>query len=170
MDPSRAENSRAAFSLALLLTLAVVLCCWSTRTHADQDAPLDSFGHSTLEIRGHEGRQWLKIWVAVSEAQQEQGLMHVRSLAADHGMLFPQPQPRIMTMWMKNTLIPLDMLFIDAKGRVVCLREQAEPESLALISCDHPVRAVLEIAGGQATRRHLAIGDTVITPALPAPR
>jgi uncharacterized membrane protein (UPF0127 family) len=54
------------------------------------------------------------------------------------------------------------MLFIDARGRVVCLREKAVPQSLDLISCDKPVKAVLEIVGGEAARRGLAVGDTVV--------
>jgi uncharacterized membrane protein (UPF0127 family) len=86
----------------------------------------------------------------------------VRIMPADEGMLFPQPQPRVMAMWMKNTFIPLDMLFIDSRGRVVCLRERTVPESLDIVSCDQPVKAVLEIGGGQAGKRGIAVGDRVI--------
>jgi uncharacterized protein len=65
-------------------------------------------------------------------------------------------------MWMKNTLIPLDMLFIDARGKIVCLLANAKPESLEILSCDKPVKAVLEIGGGEAGRRGIKVGDTVI--------
>ena len=122
----------------------------------------DSLQHLRIEIRTADGRHWLNVSVADTDAVQEKGLMFVRSLPADTGMLFPQRVPRIMTMWMKNTLIPLDMLFIDAAGRIVCLREQAVPESLELIGCDKPVMEVLEIAGGESARRHIAVGDAVI--------
>ena len=146
------------FSMLVLL----VLCVTASPARAQAIASLDTFPRSTLEIRSAAGRHWLKIWLAETGAQQEQGLMFVRTLPDDQGMLFPLERPRIMTMWMKNTLIPLDMLFIDRKGRVVCLRERAVPESLALISCEQPVKAVLEIAGGQAAMRGIKVGDTVV--------
>jgi uncharacterized membrane protein (UPF0127 family) len=77
-------------------------------------------------------------------------------------MLFPQPEPRVMSMWMKNTFIPLDMLFIDAGGRIVCLLEQTKPQSLDMLSCDKPVKAVLEINGGEARKRSIRVGDRVV--------
>ena len=122
----------------------------------------DSLQHIRIEIRTAEGRHWFNVSVADTEALQEKGLMFVRSLAEDTGMLFPQRVPRTMSMWMKNTLIPLDMLFIDAAGKIVCLREKAVPESLEIINCDKPVMEVPEIAGGQAAQRHITVGDTVV--------
>ena len=88
--------------------------------------------------------------------------MFVSHLPSDEGMLFPQDQPRIVTMWMKNTLIPLDMLFIDTRGRIVCLLANTQPESLDILSCDKPVKAVLEIGGGEAQRRGIKVGDVVV--------
>ena len=159
----RTETSRVLHGLALLL-LATLAALQPPPLRAGEPPTLSGFARSTLEIRSQGGRHWLKIYLAQTEAQQEQGLMFVRELPADEGMLFPLPSPRVMTMWMKNTLIPLDMLFIDARGRVVCVRAKAVPESLDLISCDKPVKAVLEIGGGQAAARGLAIGDTVVHP------
>jgi uncharacterized membrane protein (UPF0127 family) len=95
-----------------------------------------------------------------------QGLIFVRELPTDEGMLFPLESPRSITMLMKNTFIPLDMLFIDAGGRVVCVRAKAVPLSLDLVNCDRPVKAVLEIGGGQAAARGLAVGDTVVHPSI----
>ncbi len=131
---------------------------------AQADAPpsLEGFARSTLEIRTAGGRHWLNVYLAQTDAQQEQGLMFVRALPANEGMLFPLPTPQIMTMWMKNTLIPLDMLFIDARGRIVCVRAKAVPQSLDFISCDKPVKGVLEIGGGQAAARGIVVGDTVV--------
>jgi uncharacterized membrane protein (UPF0127 family) len=149
------------FRRQLLLPCFVLLCA-APLLQAQAPVPLDSFPRSTLEIRSSGGRHWLKVWIASTPAQQMQGLMFVRQLSDDEGMLFPLAQPRVMTMWMKNTLIPLDMLFIDSKGRVACVRERTEPESLDLISCDTPVKAVLEIAGGQARTRGIGVGDTVV--------
>jgi hypothetical protein len=124
--------------------------------------PLEAFPQSALEIRTASGRQWFTIRIADSADRQEQGLMFVRALPADQGMLFPQATPRIMTFWMKNTVIPLDMLFITARGRIACLREMAKPLVLDLISCAKPVTAVLEIGGGEAARRGIRVGDRVV--------
>jgi uncharacterized membrane protein (UPF0127 family) len=150
----------------LLATLPTMPACASQpavppSAAAVQPAP-DALTHVRIEIRTAEGRHWFNASVADTPALQEKGLMFVRSLPEDTGMLFPQPVPRTMSMWMKNTLIPLDMLFIDGAGKIVCLREKAVPESLAIINCDKPVMEVLEIAGGQAAQRHITVGDTVM--------
>lgn len=130
--------------------------------HCALAASLEGFGHSALEVRSKQGRQWFNVYIADTPELQMRGLMFVSDLPADAGMLFPQTTPRPMTMWMKNTLIPLDMLFIDAKGRIVCLRQRTVPQSETLLSCDRPVKAVLEIGGGQAALRGIAQGDTVV--------
>jgi uncharacterized membrane protein (UPF0127 family) len=70
-----------------------------------------------------------------------------------------------MQMWMKDTLIPLDMLFIDEKGRISCVRERTTPLSLAIVDCPQPSRLVLEIAGGEARRLGIRAGDKVAYPA-----
>jgi uncharacterized membrane protein (UPF0127 family) len=114
-----------------------------------------------MEIRSASGLQWFNVVIADTAARQELGLMFVPFLRSDSGMLFPQREPRHMTMWMKNTLIPLDMLFIDEHDRIVCLLEKAKPESLDILSCDKPVKAVLEIYGGEAARRGIRRGDRV---------
>ena len=82
-------------------------------------------------------------------------------LAPDAGMLFQSQAPRVMSMWMKNTYIPLDMLFIDAKGRVVHIAAQTKPHSLDTISSNEPVTMVLELRGGEAGKREIAVGDHV---------
>jgi uncharacterized membrane protein (UPF0127 family) len=151
----------------LLLSALLVGTLQPHAVRAVEQPTLSGFARSTLEIRSRAGRHWLKVYLAQSNEQQMQGLMFVRDLPADEGMLFPLATPRIMTMWMKNTLIPLDMLFIDASGRVACVRVKAVPQSLDLISCDKPVKAVLEIGGGQAAARGLAVGDSVLIPGDP---
>jgi uncharacterized membrane protein (UPF0127 family) len=163
---SRTDQGSIIRRLALLFALLPAVLR-SPPVHAAEQPTLTGFARSTLEIRSQAGRHWFKIYVAESNEQQMQGLMFVRDLPADEGMLFPLDTPRIMTMWMKNTLIPLDMLFIDAGGHVVCVRAKAVPQSLDLISCDKPVKAVLEIGGGQAAARAIAVGDSVVTSALP---
>ena len=122
----------------------------------------EGFPRSALEIRGASGRQWFNIRIADTEARRELGLMFVTRMPSDEGMLFPEDQPQVMSMWMKNTYIPLDMLFIDTRGHIVCLLANTKPESLDILSCDKPAKAVLEINGGEAQRRGIKVGDQVV--------
>lgn len=145
--------------LRLWTSLVVVLLGASAMAAS---AVIDGFPDSKLEIRTAAGRHWFHIAVADTSQRQQRGLMFVRNLPADHGMLFPQNPARVMTMWMKNTLISLDMLFIDAQGRVVCIRDHTTPESEDIIICEQPVGAVLELRAGEAERRGIKIGDLVV--------
>lgn len=93
-----------------------------------------------------------------------QGLMFRESLAPDAGMLFDFGEVRPASMWMKNTLIPLDILFIDADGQVIAVARNAVPGSLRSLGPGVPVRAVLEIGGGRAKALGIMPGDTVQHP------
>jgi uncharacterized membrane protein (UPF0127 family) len=99
--------------------------------------------------------------VADTPERSQQGLMFLRWLPPDQGMLFPEDTPRVMHMWMKNTLIPLDMLFIDAKGRIIGIHERATPRSEDIITSPAPVKAVLELAGGACAQLGIRVGDQV---------
>jgi uncharacterized membrane protein (UPF0127 family) len=102
-----------------------------------------------------------RVWVADTEPRAQQGLMFVRDLPESEGMIFPLEPPRVETMWMKNTYVELDMLFIDAAGRVVKIIEHAHPLSLDTLSSGGPVSAVLELKGGLAAKLGLQAGDKV---------
>ena len=143
----------------VLAALAIVATLPVGRARA---AGGDDFPRSTLEIRSAQGRQLFSIRVADTPERQELGLMYETRLPADEGMLFPQDEPRVVTMWMKNTYIPLDMLFIDVHGRIVCLLANTAPQSLAILSCPKPVKAVLEIGGGESADRGIQVGDRVL--------
>ena len=134
----------------------------STPGAAEGMADKEGFPHSALEIRSASGRQWFNIRIADTEPRRELGLMYVTNLPYDQGMLFPEDEPQVMSMWMKNTYIPLDMLFIDTHGRIVCVVANAKPESEQILTCDKPAKAVLEIGGGEAARRGIKVGDEVI--------
>jgi uncharacterized membrane protein (UPF0127 family) len=99
--------------------------------------------------------------VAVTPETQRQGLMYRTSLRDGHGMLFVFPAEDHHTFWMKNTLIPLDMLFIAGDGHIVGIHADAVPLSTAPIGVGRPSRYVLEVAGGYAARRGIASGDRV---------
>ena len=150
-----------ARGLALAL---VVLAVWAGA--ADAQSGLVSFERDSLVLRTAEGAERrFDIELALSPQQQAQGLMYRRSLAADAGMLFVYRPARPVAMWMKNTLIPLDMLFIAEDGLVVKVVERTVPLSLTSISSDQKVRGVLELNGGTADRLGIRPGDRVIHPA-----
>jgi uncharacterized membrane protein (UPF0127 family) len=129
---------------------------------------LDAFPSADLKISdGKKVRHVFKVWLADTPQRQSQGLMFVRSLPDLRGMLFAYPQPKPISMWMKNTYIPLDMVFIDDHGRIQQIVEQTTPHSLDLIRSTEPALAVLEIAGGEARRLGLHVGQHVSHPALP---
>ncbi|MFN0219259.1 MAG: DUF192 domain-containing protein [Hyphomicrobium sp.] len=103
--------------------------------------------------------------IAGSEQEKAVGLMFRTRLSDSEGMLFNYGRARVITMWMRNTYIPLDMLFIRADGVVHRIEARTEPFSDRIISSGEPVAAVLEIAGGAAERLGLNPGDRVLHPA-----
>jgi uncharacterized membrane protein (UPF0127 family) len=114
-----------------------------------------------LTIATARGAQRFQVEVARTSEQQAIGLMFRKTLAADRGMVFPMQPARFASFWMKNTLIPLDLLFIRADGTVSSIAANATPLSLAPIDSIEPVAAVLELKGGEAARRGIKPGDKV---------
>lgn len=108
-------------------------------------------------------RMWpFTVEIAETSKQQQQGLMHREELADGQGMLFINEEPGIMRMWMKNTPLSLDMLFINNGGKIVFIAENTIPYSTDHISYDQPVRAVLELPGGAVKTKSIKTGDRVI--------
>jgi uncharacterized membrane protein (UPF0127 family) len=119
-------------------------------------------GELTIESAG--GTHKFHVELATTPAQLEQGLMFRRSLAPDSGMLFDFQHPSPVSMWMKNTFIPLDMVFIDNRGRILNIAERTVPHSLDPVAAAGPARAVLEVNGGTAARLGIKPGDRVVFP------
>ena len=128
---------------------------------------LATFPHGKLEITVGKQKLTFETWLADTPERQAQGLMFVRSLPAQRGMLFVHESPKPIGMWMKNTYIPLDMVFIDGKGRIQQIVANTTPHSLDVIRSNEPALAVLEIGGGEAKRLGLERGQVVRHPALP---
>lgn len=99
--------------------------------------------------------------VARTPAEQQQGLMFRQSLAPDRGMIFPYDPPEMASFWMKNTLIPLDMLFVRADGTIARIEENVVPLSLDPVPAGEPVGAVLELAGGRSAELGIKADDKV---------
>jgi uncharacterized membrane protein (UPF0127 family) len=176
--PAEARHSRPRRTPPALATLlALLLCAGGITTAPAQDVAdepavmdLSSFPRSALTIHAAGGKGHVfNVWLADTPERQQQGLMFVRDLPADEGMLFVHRQPRVAGMWMKNTYIALDMLFIDARGQVVDIFERTVPHSLQTIGSRQPVKGVLELRGGEVRRRGLRVGDRVEHPAFRAP-
>lgn len=122
---------------------------------------------STLTIKGKDGTSHVfSVEVAADAASRETGLMNRKELDEMKGMLFIFPRPRPVMMWMKDTLIPLDMLFIDGRGNVTRIFQNAKPMDESIISSRGVVAYVLELAGGSAAKLGLSEGDKVSGPAL----
>jgi uncharacterized protein len=113
-----------------------------------------------LTIRSANGVHRFNVDVARTFEQQERGLMWVNQLARDRGMIFPFDPPQSAVFWMKNTLIPLDMLFIRADGTIARIAT-ARPLDLTAVPAGEPVAAVLEIRGGRAAELGIRPGDHV---------
>jgi len=125
---------------------------------------LATFEKSELTIESGGQTHRFVIEMARTPEQQQQGLMFRNKMDANAGMLFVYKTPQPITMWMYQTNIPLDMLFIAADGRVANIHQRAVPHSTATIASDGPVVAVLELNGGTASRLKLKPGDSVRHP------
>jgi uncharacterized membrane protein (UPF0127 family) len=134
----------------------------------DPTSALDAaFGRAAITVEGRLACHRIEVWLALDAAQRARGLMHVSEMPDDRGMLFLYPGERRVSMWMKNTLIPLDMVFIRADGTVANVASNTEPLSLESVYSRGPVGAVLELNAGVAARlgvergRRIYVGQAV---------
>jgi uncharacterized membrane protein (UPF0127 family) len=114
-----------------------------------------------LSIRTSEATHEFVVEIAETGAQQAQGLMFRTELAADKGMIFPFPEDRVASFWMKNTVIPLDIIFIRRDGTIESIAANTTPYSLAPVRSRGPIATVLEIAAGRADELGVRPGDMV---------
>ena len=138
------------------LLLILFACAALANPELDRDFP-----HSDIVISAARACHHFDVYLAINNEQRRRGLMHVRSLAAHQGMLFVYPNDGEYAMWMKNTFIPLDIVFIRADGSVSSVIANAEPQSLKTLPSVEPVRYVLELNGGSAARFGIAAGSHV---------
>lgn len=148
--------------IIITITAGLLFASFSARS---QDAI--EFGRASLVIKTSKGSHSFDVEVAESEAQRARGLMFRNEMAPDAGMIFLYRWDRILTMWMANTYLPLDMLFIAADGQVVHIAENTIPLSRATISSRRRARAVLELNAGTASRLDISVGDMVVFNGLP---
>lgn len=123
-----------------------------------------TFEREDLLIQTRSGKvHRFDVELALTTEQRSQGLMHRESMAQDHGMLFDFGETRPVSMWMRNTPLPLDMLFIQRDGTISHIHRKAVPFSEAIIDSRGPVNYVLELNGGRAAALGIDVGDRVMS-------
>ncbi len=153
-----------------LLFLSTLLMPAAALAQPGVDRPQPRLAEEPLTIVTRDGsRHLFRVEMAVRPDDQMIGMMFRTGMQPDEGMLFDWGAPRESAMWMRNTLIPLDMVFIAADGRIHRIHERAVPLSLATIESRGAVRATLELQGGTAERLNLRVGDRVLHRIFPAP-
>jgi uncharacterized membrane protein (UPF0127 family) len=137
-----------------ILFLAAALCLTAplSACAAGGGAAAEAEKTAIVTIDAGTAKHRFRVEVARTPEEQRQGLMYRTDIPADGGMIFPFPKPRIASFWMKNTLVPLDMIFIRADGSIDRIAENTIPESLEPVVSGGDVVAVLELAGGTASR------------------
>ena len=146
--------------------MAAAAACGSTTSASE--APLErspaGLDQVPLTITSSNGEHRFTVEVARTPEEQAQGLMNRNSVPPDRGMIFPYDPPAQVSFWMKNTLVPLDMIFIGADGKIGRIAANTTPMSLDPVASIDPVSAVLEIAGGRAAELGIKQGDKVSWP------
>lgn len=150
--------------LRRLACLSIATLLAASAAAASDSEQLDRFfERATLQLATPDARvHRFRVWVASDDMRRARGLMFVQHLDDDQGMLFVYPSAQKIGMWMKNTYIPLDMIFIDAAGKVTQVVENTKPHSLETIASEKPVLAVLELKAGTASRLKIAPGALVM--------
>ncbi|SEK33996.1 DUF192 domain-containing protein [Roseovarius nanhaiticus] len=137
--------------------LSLILCA---PAFAEECSP------DVVQLRGEWGQARFAVELADDEAERAQGLMHRESMPQSAGMLFVYPEPRMVGFWMKNTLIPLDMIFVDSTGTVQRVHSNAVPGDLTpIMGGSDTILAVLEINGGLSRKLGIAPGTQLRHPA-----
>jgi uncharacterized membrane protein (UPF0127 family) len=143
--------------LSMLVAIAILAL-------VGHQAPVSAAEFQPLEIVTKSGVRMFSVEIAKTDEERATGLMYRKELADGRGMLFDFTPEQQVSMWMKNTFVSLDMIFITGDGRVLRIAENTEPQSLNIISSGGPARAVLEVVAGTAKRYGIAPGDQVVHP------
>jgi len=143
-------------NLLIALFLAALSLATARQTSAAEVQP--------LEIATKSGVRTFAVEMARTEEEKTTGLMYRKELADGRGMLFDFSPEQPISMWMKNTFVPLDMIFIRSDGRILRIAENTEPQSTKIIPSGGPAKGVLEVVAGTARKYGIAAGDQVIHP------
>jgi uncharacterized protein len=151
------------FAARAWLATALFLGASAAPAQGAAPEPLSAFPHSLLAIRTASGQVVdFKIWEADTPKREEQGMMFIHEMDEHTGMLFMFPENRPVSMWMKNTYVSLDLLFLNAQGKIDYIAARATPLSETIIGPPTPEFAVLELRGGACERFGIKAGDKVL--------
>jgi uncharacterized protein len=155
---------RKSFAAQALLAAALLIAAADVALpQSAAPEPLSAFPQSLLAIRTSSGKVVnFKIWDANTPKREEQGMMFIREMDEHTGMLFMFPENRPVSMWMKNTYVSLDLLFLNAQGKIDYIAANATPKSEAIIGPPTPEFAVLELKGGACEHFGVQVGDKVL--------
>lgn len=154
MSKKSPMNAIAAFVVAAIFISFAVVSCWGHPPTEPQ------FGAGEITImRSNNEIKKLSVEIAESGNQLQYGLMFRKEMAEDHGMIFIFPEMQSISMWMRNTFLPLDMVFFDNQNRIVAIHENAKPHDETIIDPGVQAKYVLEINAGLAKKWGLQNGD-----------
>jgi uncharacterized membrane protein (UPF0127 family) len=142
------------------LAIFALVACATLAACADP-SPSQTLPVETITVDTRHGQRVFTVEIAADMKSQERGLMFRRQMDPDAGMLFVFEPPQLVSFWMKNTFIPLDLMFVRADGTIASIAANAAPLSETSIPSTEPVRAVIEINGGRAQALGIAPGDRV---------
>lgn len=149
--------------IRIYITIIIIYCNFCPIFSVIAGERAVTFDRELLIIHTSHGERTYDTEIATTGEQREHGLMYRKTLPENEAMLFVFPQEQKVNMWMQNTLIPLDMLFIDKMGKIIYIARNTLPESQEIISAGNvPVRAVLEVKAGTAQKHLINIDDRVI--------
>lgn len=150
--------------IAILITIAIIMAAYIGLNISEPSKDeVVAFNREKITIHTKTGDRNYDTEIAKTTKQMARGLMFRESINENEAMIFLFDHPHKINMWMKNTLIPLDMLFIDNSGKVVYIAHNATPKSLSMINAGEiPVISVMELKGGIAQKHNINIGDKVI--------
>ena len=155
-------SKQLKFSLSRLLVLCLLIIVSASLTHANNEplTPLTILSEANIEHK-------FQVELAISQAEKNKGLMYRQVLPRNQGMLFLYDEPKIVEMWMKNTYIPLDIVFIDDKGNIINIAKNTQPHSLKVIASHSAAIAALELNAGTTSELSIQKGDKVLHNQLP---
>jgi uncharacterized membrane protein (UPF0127 family) len=154
---------RKSLAARTLLTAGLLFSASAALPQSPAPEPLSAFPQSVLAIRtSSEKVVNFKIWEADTPKREQQGMMFIREMDEHTGMLFMFPENRKVSMWMKNTYVSLDLLFLDAHGKIDYIAARATPRSETIIGPPTPEFAVLELKGGACEQFGIRVGDKVL--------
>ena len=160
--PASMTRCFACWRLSAAAMLAALLGFLNTAAALEPVKLMEGFDQARLKIVTACGESTeVSVYVAKTPRQHAQGLMNVRSMKSHEGMLFIYARAAPITMWMKNTYIPLDMIFADAQGRIVHMHAGAKPHDTTVISSVAKAALVLELNAGSIEEFGIAVGDRI---------